>query len=62
MGFPRKVLININSEELYKGTLQKSVLWEVTFFALVSKLISFVFLTLIDNLLAFSQVETGAGR
>ena len=66
MSFPRKVLININSEELNIMYLFKYIISIIintclvigNVFCLGLKIISFVFLTLIDNLLAFSQVET----
>ena len=64
MSFPRKVLININSEELSMIYLFKYIIFYNNLpcdryrFCLGLKIISFVFLTLMDNLLAFSQVET----
>lgn len=63
MSFPRKVLININSEKLSIFYLFKNIIFydnlpTGSVFCLGLKIISFVFLTLIDNLLAFSQVET----
>ena len=66
MSFPRKVLININSEELNIMYLFKYIISIIintclvigNVFCLGLKIISFVFLTLMDNLLAFSQVET----
>ena len=66
MSFPRKVLININSEEINIMYLFKYIISIIintclvigNVFCLGLKIISFVFLTLIDSLLAFSQVET----
>ena len=66
MSFPRKVLININSEERNIMYLFKYIISIIintclaigNVFCLGLKIISFVFFTLIDNLLAFSQVET----
>ena len=65
MSFPRKVLININSEELsiiyfFKYIVSIIICLVIgNVFYLGVKIVSFVFLTLIDNLLAFN---CGAGR
>ena len=64
MSFPVKVLININSEKLSILYLFKYIVAKIiclvigNAFWLGLKIISLVFLTLIDSLLAFSQVET----